>query len=154
MLVGAEGRGLPGFAITRIKLQRGAEGHPLDDVIVDAVDPRGQASGMDIQVKRAIRFSPADPVFAKVCGQIAETLGQKTADTRGLAIATSQSSRKIDGPYQDLLTWAARIGDAPTFFARLARPGAASGEMRTFVETLRANLMACLLYTSPSPRDS
>lgn len=142
MLVDAEGRGLPGFAITRIKLQRGAEGHPLDDVIVDAVDPRGQASGMDIQVKRAIRFSPADPVFAKVCGQIAETLGQKTADTRGLAIATSQSSRKIDGPYQDLLTWAARIGDAPTFFARLARPGAASGEMRTFVETLRANLMA------------
>jgi hypothetical protein len=49
-----------------------------------------------------------------------------------LAIATSRTSKKIDGAYQDVLTWARKIGDAETFFARINRSGSANPDMRTF----------------------
>lgn len=142
MLVGAEARGLPGVRIMRIKLQRGSEGHPLDDVIVEGRDERGTEATLDIQVKRAITFAPSDVVFAKVSGQIAETLRSGASPQRMMAVATSQSSRQIDGPYQDLLAWAAQIGDAETFFGRLARKGSSNPAMRTFVETLKGHLEA------------
>jgi hypothetical protein len=70
LVLGAEGRGLPGVRLDRVKLQRGDEGHPLDDVIVTGTDRLGQAVAMDIQVKRAIAFSPGDAVFQKVLGQV------------------------------------------------------------------------------------
>lgn len=41
MLVNAEPRGLPGTIIDRVELQRGAEGYPLDDVIVHAMTRPG-----------------------------------------------------------------------------------------------------------------
>jgi hypothetical protein len=50
------------------------------------------------------------------------------------------TSRKIDGAYQDLLMWARQLGSAAEFFARLARPGSASDDMRTFVQTFRDHL--------------
>jgi energy-coupling factor transporter ATP-binding protein EcfA2 len=142
LVLGAEGRGLPGVRLDRVKLQRGDEGHPLDDVIVTGTDRLGQAVAMDIQVKRAIAFSPGDAVFQKVLGQVAETLrmpGDAAVPAR-LAVATSQTSRKIEGPYQDVLTWARRIGEATTFADRLGRPGSANEDMRAFVETFRARL--------------
>ena len=37
MLTGTEPRGLPGTMIDRIEFQRAAEGHPLDDVIVQGL---------------------------------------------------------------------------------------------------------------------
>lgn len=144
MLLGAEGRGLPGARIERIKLQRGDEGHPLDDIAVVGRDRLGQQVGVDIQVKRTIAFSPGDEVFQKVLGQVATTLRQPAGPAAGsrLAVATSQTSRKIAGAYQDILTWARRIGDAPTFMDRLKRPGSANPDMRAFVDTIRARLVA------------
>jgi hypothetical protein len=57
-----------------------------------------------------------------------------------LAIATARTSRKIDGVYQNVLVWARQLGSAAGFFARLARPGSANDDMRTFVQTLRGDL--------------
>jgi hypothetical protein len=71
-LTGAEPRGLPGTTIDRIELQRAAEGHPLDDVIVHAHDTGGNSAVLEIQVKRSITFTPGDPVFRAVVRQIAE----------------------------------------------------------------------------------
>jgi len=142
MLVGAEARGLPGVRIRRIKLQRGSEGHPLDDVVIEGRDEHGAEATLDIQVKRAITFAPSDVVFSKVSAQIAETLRSAAPHARLMAVATSQSSRQIDGPYQDLLAWASQIGDSATLFARLAQKGASNPAMRTFVETLRGHLEA------------
>lgn len=142
LLTGTEARGLPGTMIDRVAFQRAPEGRPLDDVIVDAHDLHGARGVLEIQVKRSITFAPGDEVFRKVVGQI--VLASQRPDfwtTRyELAIATARTSQKIDGAYQDVLTWALQIGDAPTFAARINRPGSANEDMRTFVRTFKLHL--------------
>ena len=58
MLCGAPPRGLPGTTIDRIALQQANTGRPLDDVIVHAVYGSGRPAVLEIQVKRAITFTP------------------------------------------------------------------------------------------------
>ena len=142
MLTGTEPRGLPGTTIDRIKLQRAAEGRPLDDVIVYAHDTRGNPAVLEIQVKRSITFAHSDPIFRAVVGQIVEASRRPDFWTSRyeLAIAIARTSRKIDGAYQDVLTWARQLGDAATFTSRIARPGSANDDMRKFVRTFKSHL--------------
>ena len=142
LLTGSEPRGLPGTTIASIKLQRAAEGHPLDDVIIHAHDGRGSPAVLEVQVKRTISFTPTDDVFQKVIEQIARAsqLPDFWTSRHELAIATARTSRKIDGAYQDVLTWSRQLGDAATFFSRICRAGSANDDMRTFVSTFRAHL--------------
>ena len=142
MLVGAEPLGLPGTIIDRVAFQRAAEGHPLDDVIVYAHDAMGNPATLEVQVKRKVAFAPSDEVFRSVVGQIAEVSRKPEFKTTRyeLGIAISRSSEKIDGPYKDVLTWARQLGDADTFIQRINRPGSANKDMRSFVDTFRANL--------------
>ncbi len=142
MLIGAEPRGLPGTAIDRIEFQRAAEGRSLDDVIVHAHDRSGDPAVLEIQVKRSITFTPGNSVFREVVGQIIKASRRPDFwnSRYELSIATARTSRKIDGAYQDVLTWARQIGDAATFMARIDRPGSANDDMRTFVRTLKAHL--------------
>jgi hypothetical protein len=132
LLVRAEPRGLPGTTIDRVAFQRATEGHPLDDVIVHAHDAQGKPAALEIQVKRSMTFAPSDPVFRSVVGQIAKVLGKpEFSNTRyELGIAISRTSQKIDGAYQDVLTWARQLGDAATFMNRINRPGSANDDMR------------------------
>ncbi len=142
MLVNAEPRGLPGTIIDRVEFQRAAEGYQLDDVVVHAHDPSGNKATLEIQVKRDMTFAPKDPVFKKVVAQIAKVSAKADFWTshHELGIAISQSSHKIDGAYQDVLTWARQLGDAKTFFERIKRPGSANDDMRSFVDTFRTHL--------------
>lgn len=142
MLCGAPPRGLPGTTIDRVALQQANTGRPLDDVIVHAVDGFGRPAVLEIQVKRTITFTPADSVFRKVVGQIAEAVRRPDfwSTQYGLAIATARGSRKIDGPYQDVLALARQIGDAETFVSQLKLPGVANDDMRTFVKTFQGHL--------------
>lgn len=142
MLTGAEPRGLPGTIIDRVELQRAGEGYPLDDVIVRAHDSSGSLSTLEIQVKRTIDFTASDAVFKKVVAQIAEAARKPGFWERKheLAVATARTSRKIDGAYQDVLTWARQIGTAEVFAERIAREGSSSEDMRKFVRTFKANL--------------
>jgi hypothetical protein len=57
-----------------------------------------------------------------------------------LGIAISRTSQKIDGAYQDVLTWARQLGDAATFMNRINRTGSANDDMRGFVKTFRSHL--------------
>lgn len=142
LLTRADPRGMPGTTADRIAFQRAAEGHPLDDIVVHAHDARGEPAVLEVQVKRSISFSPSDRVFRAVVGQIAE-VSRRTdfmSSRYELAIATARTSRTIDGAYQDVLTWARQLGDAETFMARIARPGSANDDMRTFVRTFKAHL--------------
>lgn len=142
LLTGTEPRGLPGTNINRVEFQRAAEGHPLDDVIVHAHDAHGEAVVLEIQVKRSITFAPADKIFRDVVGQIAEA-SQRPDFWRTryeLAIATARTSQKINGAYQDVLTWAREIGDAATFVGRINRSGSANDSMRQFVQTFKSHL--------------
>ena len=142
MLSNSEPRGLPGTSIYRVERQRAAEGRPLDVIIVHANDSLGESAVLEIQVKRGITFSPGDPVFRKVVYQIAEASPRNDFRTTRyeLAIATARTSRKIDGAFQDVLTWARQLGNATTFTARIHRPGSANDDMHMFVETFRTHL--------------
>ncbi|MGD0404360.1 MAG: hypothetical protein ABSB66_14310 [Candidatus Acidiferrales bacterium] len=142
LLVRAEPRGLPGTIIDRVEFQRASEGHPLDDVIVHAHDAHGKPAVLEIQVKKGITFAPSDPIFLAVVGQIikASRKPEFLNSHYELAIAISKTSHKIDGAYQDVLTWARESGDAATFINRINRPGSANDAMRTFVNTFRSNL--------------
>ncbi len=150
MLTGSEPRGLPGAAIDRIELQRAAEGFPLDDIIVHSHDTHGDPAVIEIQVKRNIDFTPSDPEFRAVVGQIVEASRKPGFWTSNydLAIAIARTSRKINGAYQDVLTWARELGDAATFMARIDRPGSANPDMRTFVRTFKSHL-----HNAGSPDD-
>jgi hypothetical protein len=144
MLTGAEPRGLSGTVIDRVEFQRAPEGYPLDDVIIHAHNiVCGDAAIIEIQVKRDITFAPSDPVFRKVVGQIAEASRKHDFWTsrHELAVATARISRKVAGAYQDVLTWTRQLGDATTFMNRIARPGLANEDMRTFVSTFRTHLL-------------
>lgn len=142
LLVGAEPRGLPGTIIDRVAFQRAPEGHPLDDVIVQAHDVLGKTAILEVQVKKGITFAPSDPIFRSVAGQIAEVSRKpEFLNTRyELGIAISRTSHRIDGAYQDVLTWARQLGYAATFINRINRPGSANDSMRGFVDTFRAHL--------------
>ena len=142
LLARAEPRGLPGTTIDRVEFQRAAEGHPLDDVIVQAHDAQGKPAVLEIQVKRSMTFAPSDPVFREVVEQIAKVLGKPEFSNARyeLGIAISRTSQKIDGAYQDVLTWARQLGDAGTFMNRINRPGSANDDMRGFVKTFRSHL--------------
>jgi hypothetical protein len=142
LLTGAEPRGLPGTTIDSVKLQRAPEGYPLDDVVVLAHDSRGGSAVLEIQVKRSITFTPRDPVFRAVVTQIAQAarLPDFWTSRHELGIAIARTSRKIDGAYQDVLTWARQLLSAETFFTRIERAGSANDNMRTFVQTFRSHL--------------
>ena len=142
LLARAEPRGLPGTIIDRVQFQRAPEGHPLDDVVVHAHDAQGKPAILEIQVKKGIKFTPSDPIFRSVVGQI-EQASRKPEFLNGryeLAVAISKTSHKIDGAYQDVLTWARQLDDAATFMGRINRPGSANDDMRTFVNTFRSHL--------------
>jgi len=142
LLVGAEPRGLPGTTIDRVGFQRAAEGHALDDVIVHAHDAQGESAVLEVQVKRGLTFAPRDTIFKSVVSQIAEVSCKPDfwKKRHELAIAISRTSHKIDGPYQDVLTWARQLGDAVTFMERIDRSGSASDDMRAFVNTFTSHL--------------
>jgi hypothetical protein len=126
----------------RVELQRASHGMYLDDVIIRAHDRVGNAAVLEIQVKRTVTFAPKDEVFRSVVEQIAKSSSKPGfwASNHQLAIATSAGSRKIDGAYQDVLTWAREIGDARTFMEQLRRSGSSNPDMRTFVDTFRTHL--------------
>ena len=128
MLIGAEPRGLRG------KTRRHA--------IVHAHDRQGNHAVLEIQAKLSVTFAPSDREFCEVVGHVARASQNPRVPVgrHKLAVAISRSSRKIDGPYQQVLTWARRLESHETFFCRISRAGSANADMRTFVSTFQANL--------------
>jgi hypothetical protein len=144
MLLEVDARGLPNCRIESIRLQRGQEGYPLDDVIIQGQDLGGQAATLEIQVKRSITFAPSDEVFQDVVKQVKEAMDNPAfwENHHQLAVAIARTTQKIETAYQDVLSWARSIEDATTFHTRLNRQGEANDGMRSFVSTFRNNLKA------------
>jgi hypothetical protein len=142
MLAAAEAYGLPGARITGIRFQGVDAGFSLDDLVIQGVTPVGGAL-LEIQSKRTISFSPKESTFQEVGRQIARAVSDEVPEDRHmLAVATQRTSRKISGAYQDVLEWARVADTSAAFFERLATKGVASADMRDFVSTFRANLVA------------
>jgi len=145
MLLDTEPRGLPGARAEKIQFQGAGDGFPLDDVIVHARSFDGDAAVLEVQAKHRITFSAGDAAFEKVAGQITEALkagNLDSSDFHQLGIATAQSSRKIDGAYQEVLSWARHSETPEAFFRKLARHGVSNADMRTFVDTLKTHVAA------------
>lgn len=142
LLIGAEPRGLPGTRIERVEFQRAAEGHPLDDIVICACDRDGSSAVMEVQVRRSLRFTHSDQGFGSVVAQIARASQQPGFfDGRhAVAVAVGRAPLNVQGPYQDVLAWARRIGSADTFMARIERPHSANSAMRNFVDVFKAHL--------------
>ncbi|HEV7737860.1 MAG TPA: hypothetical protein VGO47_10880, partial [Chlamydiales bacterium] len=143
MLAGATPRGLPGTIIERVVLQRAAEGHPLDDVIVKAKTSDGSPATLEIQAKRSLDFTPKDEEWRKVVAQIVQVSRKPEfkAEYYEMAIALAQTSKKISGPYQAVLCLARELEDAHTFFVRFTPSGSANKDMCTFVSTFKARVV-------------
>ncbi|WP_206419694.1 ATP-binding protein [Minwuia thermotolerans] len=144
MLADTEARGLPGFTIDSVELQRAGEGYALDDVIVRGSNDVGQSAVLEIQAKRDIRFTADDSGFAKVVRQILKSASRQgfweSADQ--LSVAISRGPHKVTGAFQDVLKWARSLESAEVFFERLGRPGVANDDMRGFATALKSQLEA------------
>ncbi|KQO73300.1 hypothetical protein ASF18_17940 [Methylobacterium sp. Leaf89] len=142
LLTGNRAPGLPDARVTSVRFQGVEQGFKLDDLIIKGVGARGDAL-LEIQSKRDIQFSPKDAVYKDVAHQIASsTIDDVPAERHLFGIATQRTSRKISGAYQDVLGWARSAETAYEFFTRLGAKGVANDDMRAFVATTRAHLVA------------
>ena len=142
LLSGNRAPGLPEARIVSVRFQGVEHGFTLDDLVINGVGIAGDFI-LEIQSKRDITFSPGDAVYKDVALQIAASMvGDVPADRHLLGIATQRTSRKISGAYQDVLKWARTATTAAEFFERISAKGVANQDMRDFVATTRANLIA------------
>ncbi len=142
LLIGAEPRGLPGTRIERVEFQRASECHPLDDIVLHARDRDGGAAILEIQATRTLQFTHSSRKFKDVVAQIAQAsqLPGLLDNRRQLAVAVGRAPHNVQGPYQDVLTWARQVGSADVFTVRIERPGSANDGMRRFVDAFRTHL--------------
>jgi hypothetical protein len=142
LLAGSEPRGLPGATIRSVELQRRVDGHPLDDVIVQALNADGSPATLEIQAKRTLTFTASDSEFRDVVGQMWKAAQKPEFHTTRyeLAAAIARTSTRIEHFCQELLHWARQLPDAASFADHINRKGFASEGMRDFVGVFRANL--------------
>lgn len=145
MIAGGEPRGLPGTTIKTVALQQRMSEHPLDDVVVHAVDGNGSPATLEIQAKRSMSFTASDTEFADVVSQIwAATQKPEFRSTRyELAVAISRTTTRLEEAIQDVLHWARVHDNAADFHADIQREGFASKPMRNFVAVFSDKLKAC-----------
>lgn len=66
--------GLPETAVRSVRLQRGGQGHPLDDLTVEGWQRRGETVHLDLQVTTTLRLTANDDKFADIVGRAWETV--------------------------------------------------------------------------------
>jgi hypothetical protein len=143
LLSGGEPRGLPGATVRSVAFQQRVAEHPLDDVVIKAVNRDGSPATLEIQVKRSLTFTASDTEFRDVVGQIWEAAQKPDFATSRyeLAAAIARTTTRIEEACQEVLHWARQLPDGVTFAAHINRPTFASNNMRSFVEVFRANLV-------------
>jgi hypothetical protein len=142
LLGSGEPRGLPGAAARAVRFQQSAQGHPLDDVTIDAISADGSKAFLDIQAKRTINFTRSDANFADVVRQLWATSQKQNFETSRyeMAVAIARTSTRIERDCQQVLQWARRLSDGASFAAHMQRAGFASNGMREFVDAFRHHL--------------
>jgi hypothetical protein len=142
LLSGGEPRGLPGATARSVAFQQRVAEHPLDDVVIKAINRDGSQATLEIQVKRSLTFTTSDTEFRDVVGQIWEAAQKPDFATSRyeLAVAIARTTTRIEQTCQEVLHWARQLPDGTTFAAHINRPTFASNDMRSFVEVFRTNL--------------
>lgn len=140
LLANTEPFGLPGHIVDRIEFQRGCQGHPLDDVIVQGVTHLGERRCLEVQVKRSIAFTESDANFASIVEGIVKA--RKIDPGRRFAVAIERTTGTIDNGAQEALELARQTVDRASFLKLLETPGRSNDDMRRFVCAFRARLAA------------
>jgi hypothetical protein len=142
LLAGGEPRGLPGASITCVRFQQAANGRPLDDVTIEAVNADGSEAFFDIQAKRTLDFTLGDREFADVVRRLWATAQKPsfTSKRYETAVAVARSSTRIEREYQQVLHWARQLRDGASFAKQIGRRGFSSEGMRAFVDVFRYHL--------------
>ena len=140
LLTETEPRGLAGAVATRVKFQRGYEGHALDDIVVEANNAAGVPVSLEIQAKRTLDFTASDAPFAKVVNQIVSATGE--AAERPIAAAIARTNTKIERHYQQLLTVARKMGSGAALRRALDADRVVSAGMRDFAKAFADQLAA------------
>jgi energy-coupling factor transporter ATP-binding protein EcfA2 len=142
LLSGGEPRGLSGATIRTVEFQQRAANHPLDDVIIKAVNADGSAAVLEIQAKRTLTFTASDTEFRDVVAQMWGAAKKPEFGTSRyeLAVAIARTTTRIEHACQEVLHWARQLSDAATFATNIDREKFSSKGMRDFVEVFRTNL--------------
>jgi hypothetical protein len=144
LIARSEPRGLAGATVKSISFQQRASGHPLDDVVVHAVNADGTAALLEIQAKRTMSFTSSDKEFKDVVAQVWKAAQKPEFENSRyeLAAAVARTTTRIEQAYQEVLHWARELRSGAEFAAHIAREKFASKAMRDFVGAFRANLAA------------
>jgi energy-coupling factor transporter ATP-binding protein EcfA2 len=142
LLSEGEPRGLPGATTRTIEFQRRGSGHPLDDIIVKALNADGSAAVLEIQAKRTLMFTASDKEFKDVVSQMWDASKKPEFGTirYELAVAIARTTTRVEHACQSVLDWARQLPDAATFAAHIGRENFSSKDMRDFVNVFRTNL--------------
>ncbi|WP_404418751.1 NACHT domain-containing protein [Brevundimonas vesicularis] len=136
-------RGTGAATVKEVRVQRGALGEPLDDVIVESEDG-GEGSTLSIQVKRSFIFADreSNAVFQDVVARILETIA-KASFRHGrdrVGIATDEVDLGAYRHIRTLCDWARDSATARDFHVRVAKPGFAAETKRALVAAIRSAL--------------
>lgn len=144
LLAEATAPGLPGRVVTKLSVQQGAMGHPLDDVIVDAEGVDEVRMRLSLQVKRKLVVSDAD-----TNSDFRETIHRAHLTVSGsgfqpgvdrVGAVTNEISDASKRTFETLCEWARAESDTPGFVTKLGTKGVA-GEKATHF-TIVKNLIA------------
>jgi hypothetical protein len=128
--------GLPDALCERVSFQRGANGHQLDDLVVEARRRDGETVRLDLQITRSIALTAGNAKFADIVLRAWQTIGSDEFSTGidrvGAAVGTVGTTAARD---MEFVCEAARASvDAVDFAKRLATWSAPRKQQ---VETIR-----------------
>lgn len=136
-------RGMGAAVARTVRLQRGALGEPLDDVVVECDDGDVQRT-LRVQVKRSFAFSatPSNAAFYDIVSRTQETI-EAEGFRIGLdrcAVATEEIAVAQARHLRSTCDWARDSATAADFLARIGTVGLAAEAKRNLVSDCRKGL--------------
>ena len=136
--------GLPGRVVTKVAMQQGAFGQPLDDLIVDAIASDSSPMRLSLQVKRSVVISSAESnidfreTIVRAHTTVVADGFRRDVDRVGLITGEiSDASKRV---FETLCEWARSHADTSTFIAQVNAQGVASDRHREIVGAVRSIL--------------
>ena len=133
-------RGFDAGQADEVRLQRGFQGEPLDDLIVFVVLPDARAK-LSLQIKRDVTYGARNETFNKIvsaCWATFKAPSFNQAHDR-FGIACGLCAKVVDEHYQAVLRYAQTSASAADFLTRVTAPGQ-SNHQRNFLGLVRGRL--------------
>lgn len=137
--------GLPGRQVKRVSVQRGALGHPLDDLIVEAQGADAVPMRLSLQVKRSLVISraPSNVDFSDTILRAHKTItgSQFNLDVDRVGAVTGEIADASKRSFETLCEWARSESSAAGLTKKIRAKGVA-GQKQTQFDDVRHILSA------------